>query len=436
MKLAFCIPTYGRSLEVSEFLEQYALLFYESGIDICYYDSSEDSKTKVVVKQWMDLYDNIYYINIPSDWHANHKVMYIYKQYAQSQKYDYLWICGDSIRYSEKIVKQIMGVLDSEYDMIIINGIDRGRIGTRMYTDGNELFQDCAWHMTLFGAVVVNVHTVLKHVLWSYIQEKYEIPERINYSHIGLYFETICKLDKFTALYLAADGELQGSLLRKKAGWYQEAFKVLCEYWPSTIEALPEYYTDKWEAINKLGYYSCLMPWDFLNYWMGDIYNFRIFLKYRTILKGMSHLNSVQLWSLACLNPKRSYYIATNDLKGYIKEKQKVRSLQRFCKRNRNIYIYGAGLVAKRYSRYLESKGIHYQGFLVTQKENMEKFHNHPVIPFSEFVSSYDGAGIIIGLNHKNMKEVQPMLMEHGVWEHSFHEYIMPVMLTDWKKER
>lgn len=33
------------------------------------------------------------------------------------------------------------------------------------------------------------------------------------------------------------------------------------------------------------------------------------------------------------------------------------------------------------------------------------------------------------------MEEIQPMLMEHGIWEHSFHEYIEPIMLTDWKDE-
>ena len=368
-KLAYCIPTYNRSTMVEEFLEQFASLFYQLRINILFYDSSEDNVTELVVKKWKKVYENIDYIHTPSDWHANHKVMYIYEQYAQNHIYDYLWICGDSVRHSEKILKQIVALLDSDYDIIVINGIDKGRIGTREYADGNELFQDCAWHMTLFGSVIVNVHTLLENVPWSYIEEKYEIPERINYSHIGLYFESIYRLDRFKAYYLAADQEVWGSRLKRKTGWYQDAFQVLCEYWPSTMNALPSYYTNKWEAINKLGYYSCLEPWSFLNFRRGNIYNIQTFFRYRKILTGMSRLNT-------------------------------------------------------------------FQRFLVTQKENNPKqFKNHPVVPLCEFKSSYNETGVIIGLNRKNMEEIQPMLTEHGIWEHSFHEYIESVMLTEWKSE-
>lgn len=435
-KLAFCIPTYNRRKMVEEFLEQFASIFYRLGIDIFFYDSSEDNSTEISVKGWKDVYQNITYIRTPPDWHANHKVMYIYEQYAQTHAYDYIWICGDSVRHSEKILKQIIVLLNSGYDMVVINGIDKGRIGMREYTDGNEFFQDCAWHMTLFGAVIVNVHTILENAPWSYIEEKYEIPERINYSHIGLYFESISRLAKFSAYHLAAGQEVWGSQLKGKAGWYQDAFQVLCEFWPSTINALPSYYTNKWAAINKLGYYSCLRLWDFLIYRKGNVYNIHTFFRYRKILIGMSRLNTFQLWSLAFLNPKPAYYFAVNDLKGYVKECQKILRLHSYCKKSRKVYIYGAGGAAKRYAEYLDRKRITYQGFLVTQKENNpEQIKNHSVIPLCEFKSSFDEAGIIIGLNKKNMEEIQPMLMEHGIWEHSFHEYIEPVMLMDWKDE-
>lgn len=432
--LAFCIPTYNRSTMVEEFLEQSASIFCQLGIDIFFYDSSEDNTTELVVKRWKNRYQNIAYIHTPSDWHANHKVLYIYEQLAQNHTFNYLWICGDTVRYSEKILKQIIELLNYNYDMIVINGIDKERIGTREYTDGNELFLDCAWYMTLFGAVIVNVHTILGNVPWSYIEEKYEIPERINYSHIGLYFETIYRLDKFKAYYLTAAQEVWGSRLKRKTGWYQDAFQVLCEYWPSTINALPSYYTNKWAAINKLGYYSCLEPWSFLDFRRGNVYNIHTFFRYRKILIGMSRLNSFQLWSLACLNPKTAYYFAINDLKGYMKECQKVYRLHSYCKKSQKIFIYGAGGVAQRYAGYLDRKRIPYHGFLVTQKENNPKqFKNHPVIPLCEFKSSYNEAGVIIGLNKKNMQDIQPMLMEHGIWEHSFHEYIEPIMLTDWR---
>lgn len=433
LKLAFCVPTFNRSPMIAEFLEQFASLYHQMGIDILYYDSSEDDNTETLVKRWMALYKNIYYYRVPSHWHANSKVLYIYEQFVQSSKYDYLWVCGDSMRHSECILRKIIAIFDIGYDMIIINGIDGGRIGTREYIMGNELFQDCAWHMTLFGAVILNVHTMLPYVPWAYIKKTYEIPERINYSHIGLYFETICRMDKFRAYYFAADGEVWGSKLKGKAGWYQDTFQTLCEFWPSAIEALPGYYTDKWSAINKLGYLSCLALWNIVKYRKGNIYNIQIFLKYRKVLTGMTHLNAFQLWSLARLNLRFAYCIATGQVKGYMEGIERIYRLHRFCKKKQKIYIYGAGRIAERYADYLLRKGIDYQGFLVTTRENNPgEFLNHPVIPLNEFIPDGGRAGIIIGLGKKNMTEIQPILEEHGLWKTSFHKYIMPIMLEDW----
>ncbi|WP_312503634.1 glycosyltransferase [Lacrimispora sp.] len=429
-QLAFCIPTYNRSIMIEEFLEQFSALFYELGIDIYYYDSSENEETRLVVEKWMLLYKNICYIRIPSTWHANKKVQCILEQYGVEQKYNYLWVCGDSVRFSELALRKILPLLDQKYDMIIVSGTEKGQLGTREYTDKNELFQNCAWHMTLFGAVILNVHTMLKEVPWMGLKEKYETSDRINYSHVGYYFEIICKLEKFRAYHLTVDRGIQTSRLKLAGGWYHDAFKVLCEYWPSTIDALPQCYMNKKDAINKLGYYSCLTPRRFLHYRRGNVYNINTLLRYRTALKDMSRLNIFQLWSLSCLNPKLAYYIAANDLKGYIKDTRKIHRLRGFCKKHHAIYIYGAGKIAELYGKYMQRKGIAFQGFLVTQKEkNPEILQDHPVIPLSDFEDLCEGTGIIIGLNQQNIKEVQPIIKELGLWKNTFHEYILPVIL-------
>lgn len=436
-RLAFCIVTYNRSIMVEEFLEQFSALFHELEIDIKYYDSSENEESLQVVEKWMMLYKNIRYIRIPTAWHANKKVQYIIEQYGMEQKYDYLWICGDSVRFSEAAIRKALPLFDLKYDMIIVSDTGAGQPETREYADKNELFQNCAWYMTLFGAVILNVHTMIKEVPWLSIKEKYEIPDRINYSHVGYYFEMICKLDKFRAFHLAVDRGVWTSRYKLAGGWYHDAFKVLCEYWPSTIDALPQCYTDKKTAINKLGYYSCLKPRSFLHYRMGNVYNVHIFLKYRKALKDMSRLNTFQLWSLACLNPKLAYYIAANDFKGYLQDIIRLYRLSSFCKKYQFIYIYGAGRVAEQYGRYMRRKKIAFQGFLVTCRErNPEKLLDHPVIPLSELESTYERTGVILGLNQQNISEIQPHLERQGLWKDTFHEYIVPVILEDWKGKK
>ena len=431
-KLAFCIVTYDRSIMIEEFLEQFLGLFFDLGIDIYYYDSSENEKSRLVVEKWMMLYKNLRYIRIPTTWHANKKVLHIIEQYGMEQKYDYLWVCGDSVRFSELAIRKILPLLDRKYDMLIVSGTDDGQLGTREYVDKNELFQNCAWYMTLFGAVILNVSTMLKGIPWVSIKEKYEIPDRINYSHVGYYFEMICNLDKFCAYHLTVDRGVWTSRFKHAGGWYHDTFKILCEYWPSTIDALPQCYTNKKDVINKLGYYSCLTPRSFLHYRSGNVYNVHTFLRYRKVLKDMSRLNTFQLWSLACLNPKLAYYIAVNDLKACMKDTKKIHRLRSFCKKYHTIYIYGAGRMAEQYGRYMLRNGIAFQGFLVTQKGmNPEELQNHPVIPLLDFKDSWEGTGIIIGLNQQNMKEIQSILKKQGLWENTFQEYILPVMLED-----
>lgn len=431
-KLAFCIATYERSIMIEEFLEEFSTLFYELGIDIYYYDSSENIKSKLVVEKWMMLYKNIHYVQVPTTWHANKKVLYIIEQFGIDQKYDYLWICGDSIRFSELVIRRVFLMLEQQHDIIIVSHTGKEHTKEREYTDRNELFQNYAWYMTLFGAVILNVHTMIKEVPWVSIKEKYEVPNRINYSHVGFYFEMICKLDKFRAFHITVEKGVWTSRFKIVGGWYHEAFKVLCEYWPSTIEELPRCLTDKKVAINKLGYCSCLTPKSFLHYRMGNVYNIHTFLRYRKILKDMSRLNTFKLWSLACLNPQIAYYIAIGDIVGYFKEIKKLYHYRIFCKKYEVIYIYGAGRVAELYGRYMKREGIDYSGFLVTEKtKNLDKLLDQSVVEIKDIQKPNGGVGIILGLNQQNIKEVQPVLERLGLWQNTFHEYICPIMLEE-----
>lgn len=432
-RLAFCIPTFNRSQLVADFLEHLASIFHRLGIDVFYYDSSEDDKTRLIVEQWMVRYDNITYIHVPSGCHANHKVIQIFKQYAREQTYDYLWVCKDTIQPEEAVMEMVLQKLPLQYDMVIVNGMDHEKIGTKEYTDGNQLFQDLAWYLTLFGAVLLNVHTILQHVPWQQIEEKYEIPERINYAHVGLYFEVISRMKQFHAIHLAVE-QMRNSGLKVKSGWHKDTFPVLCECWPSVIQALPDYYTNKTVAMNKLGYYSVLTPYGFLCFRREHIYTRKIYWKYRKILKGLAGLNTFQLWSLAFVTPKLSYFIAEHDKKGYLQEQMTLYHLHCFCKKNSRLFIYGAGVMAERYGKYLMKKNIEFQGFLVTEQgKNPYMFQKHPVMELEAFIVSGEKAGIIVALNQKNTDEVCLILKQYGLLDHAFCDAIMPVMLEDWK---
>lgn len=433
-KIAFCIPTYQRSLVVDELLEECVDFLNFMGIDIYFYDSSEDENTKLCVDHWMEKYKNIFYTHLPTDWHANAKVLYIFEQYSLEQKYDYLWLCGDSIRFSNRVVGQVIDILSVEYDLLIVNGQDFAEIGSREYVDKNELFLDCAWYMTLFGGVVLNIHTLLKAIPWITIREKYEIPSRINFSHIGVYLETIHNMENFKAFHLSCEKGLKSSSLKGFSGWYQDAFKILCEYWPSTIEALPPYYTRKVEAMNKLGYYSCLRSFNLLYYRRKDVYNIYTLLKYWKVLGGLTNLNAFQLWSMACLEPNLAYFILEKNLKGYFDAILNLHALHKFCKKYESVYIYGAGIMGKRYQNYLKHKGINIAGFVVTERgNNSETVNGYPVTILSKMVHASTRIGIIVAVNPKYIQEVEAHLKKYNMWDNTYYEYINPIMMEQYE---
>lgn len=430
-KLALCIPTYNRTAIVAEFLEQYADFYYHSGIDLYYYDSSENADTESVVEEYAGKYNNIYYVRVPVTCHANKKVRSIFEKFGLDQKYDYLWVCGDAVRCSKQVVTRVLHTLDKEYDLIIVNGMDNEEIGTREYADANELFHDCAWYMTLFGAVILNVRSMLHELPWQQLIDKYEITQRINYSHVGFYFEILHKMPRFRAMHFSVGpGGLWNTALKQRSGWLSDVFLILCEYWPSAVNALPEYYTDKEKVIKKLGSMATLQPWNFIVYRRENVYNLKVFLRYRKVLEKMTELNQFQLWGLACLNPGFAFCLANHNVKGYFKERLKMYSLHRYCKKFDHLYIYGAGSIAARYAKYLHRKGILLCGFLVTQKkDNPVSFQNHPVLALDELGVVSDDVGIIIGMNEKNMEEIRPVLEKLGIWDQTYHECLLSVML-------
>lgn len=84
-----------------------------------------------------------------------------------------------------------------------------------------------------------------------------------------------------------------------------------------------------------------------------------------------------------------------------------------FCKQYSQIYIYGAGIKAKRCANALSSNGISFEGFVVSDKKNnanvylQHKVHSIKRVPYKD-----KNVGILIALNEQNAQQVYPILRE------------------------
>lgn len=422
VKIAVCIPTYNRSQIVEEFLVKCSADYVNFGIDIYIYDSSTDDKTENVVKSWLEQLSCLYYIRIPSYLHANMKVFKIFQQQGFRMLYDFIWVCGDSLRFSREALSLVLSSVTPDYDMIEVNGMDKEKLGIRVYDDLNDYFKDCAWQLTLFGAVLLNVKTMLTGVDWKDYELRYSSKEFINFSHVSFYFNKLASMTSFKALHLSLNPSLLStSGLREKYGWYGETFYVICCGWVQTIKKLPSCYKDKREAMVKFGRYTVLNTMDLLKLREDGYFNKSIYKQYRGVWREVCDIPIIKLYMIASMPTliNRLMRKAWTYFKAF---KCRVH-LKKFLKQYTEIIIYGAGRKAFRYGEYFNEKNISYNGYCVTESgDNVSELLGHPVYSLAEIQESLNNVGIILALNSVNAEEVIEILQSKGMKENVFYD--------------
>lgn len=421
MKTEICIPTYKRSEAINELLQRYLDIYTRMGFDIHIYDSSDDDDTKDVFEKYSKGDRNLFYHMVDSQVHSNMKVYSIYEEFAAGD-YDYIWVQSDSIRWTIESLELVLKIIESDnYDMIVPNYRDIENIGNREYSDINEFFLDCAWHMTLYGAVILR-KSVLEKIDWEMLKNKYGVPERINFSHVGMYFEQIYKMNSFKAFHIGLpEYSLTSTLYKKESGWRKETFFIHCECWPSVINALPNAYKNKKEVIKKQGKYSGDLTIEGVKKLRSEnVLNFECMKKYASIWNDVSDISLAKMFFYVFITPK----MAKNLMIDTRKEKRLKKRIKRFCKLYKKIYIYGCGQVGNNFSQYLEDMNINFEGFLISKgKADKVTLRGKPVREIDVDVIENEKVGIVLALNELNSRQVLESIREMNVKAGIFTEY-------------
>jgi len=407
ISVALCIVTYERSNIVQDFLINCSAYYIQAGIDIYYYDSSVSDKTESVVCNWPDQ-DHIYYIRMPSEMRPSTKVYKIFQGYGLRKDYDFIWLSNDGLQCSSPAIEHLMSNLSLEYDIVEPCHTDRENIGTKIFTDPNEYMQMCAWHLTLFGATLLNSHTMLNNVDWACYENKFLVPGMV-FSHVRFYFNRILELEQFHALFLSLPHSMiRESKLKKDIGWRKRFFFVLCEDWVRTIENLPEIYTGKKTSCVKFGDLFVLRKSElFYHFRSSGLYSFNVYWKYRDAWEKVTSLPKSKLLlaaltpkSLISLNRERNVHIGLSKLK-------------KFCSTHPRVVIFGTGVTGEIYDKYFKESGLSYEAFCVShRKPNKKDFLNHPIYELDE-IKKYPGdIGIVVALIDENAKEVLSVLQD------------------------
>lgn len=415
-RLAICIPTYNRAAIIEEMLAKSLENYTKRDWDLYIYDSSTDNNTRIIVEKYMKKYSGLFYKYIDSSVHSNLKVYFVFEEFGNAQEYEYVWIGTDTFTWSETLLDVVRHNLDLNYDLLIVNYRDVDKIGTREFTDYNDLFVNCAWHMTYYGATIYKTKTMLQEVPWEYLKERYCIPERINFSHVAYCFEKICTMPQFTAKHLSFHSKhLYVSPMKKNVIAYKkETFYIFCECWPSMIMALPDCYHNKELAIQKHGINSGM----FLDKYLIElreegIYTYDIYKKYENIWQMLTNVSKKRL-KVISLFPKK--WVRMLQFKYYYNLKRTKKKIVKFAKRHSQLYLYGCGAKATFFAQYLQENNIAFQGFIVTALDQEKStFMDKKVLQFKPDILSDPKVGLIMALGRVNTQEVMDMIKKTNI---------------------
>lgn len=403
-KLAICIPTYNRAEMIEEMLLRCAEIYRQEDVDVCFFDSSDNDKIQEIVNRYSGTYRNLFYRRIPTETHSNLKVLNIYREFSESKKYEYMMLSTDYMQFTEDGIWLIQKICKNDFDLCVLNYRDVERIGEKTYTDINDFFYDCAWHLTSYMSAVVRV-SFLAGTEWEYIYERYTVPQRINHSHVALLFEQLSRKTGFLAVHVPVSSKhIRISSYRKSAYWEREIFPVWCEYWPDMIHALPDCYRNKDAVIRKNGVNAGLLSWPgFAAYRQERTYDFGVYRKYRKEWKTLTDVPRFLLWLLAIMPPSMAgLFQGYNWRRKFLKCR-----LRRFCRSHAAVYVYGCGFMGNRVSDLLDELKVDYQGYIVSDLSNEKKsFHGLEVISYDEFLRKSSDAGIIIAMKQENTEQV------------------------------
>ena len=166
-KLAVIVPTANRPKSIEYYLQQVGRAHEFYGIDLIFYDSSDDDSTKRVVEEFTEgKCEHIIYERYTGGFDGitiDEKGTTAYSVF--SRKYKYVWMSRDSwVIDIAGIRKKFLYYIRKSPDAIVLYSPveDEKHIGYREYTDCTELFRDSCCHMAILGATVFSSEFMLR----------------------------------------------------------------------------------------------------------------------------------------------------------------------------------------------------------------------------------------------------------------------------------
>ena len=218
---------------------------------------------------------------------------------------EYVWALSDSTRIAPNAITFILNLLDhKDFGIIAVNSENRDLSYKSMsYQNPNEVLGKFGWHLNLMGATIYSKDAI------NFIG-KIEKMDFNNFPHFFLIFNylTINPSFYWVNKNLVGNG-------KKKSYWLEKIFKVFIDDWERVVYNLPNNYYNKIkkQTVYKHSLNTGLFNIKTLLMLNGlNIYNYKIFNKYRTKLSKHSQLNTIILFFISVLPFKNILQLRDN----------------------------------------------------------------------------------------------------------------------------
>ena len=262
-KIAVCIPTYERPKAVEDVLFHCAETYKRCGVDVYYYDSSEDDSTRKVIESYQNAgYDNLYYIRITPGTNFGLKFEHVVMMHGTKKEYEYMWYSKDRCWCEEKTLKLIYKAMKECHDLIFLDvGHPDSEREIAICNDANEFYHRCGDYATSMDTTIYNVKTMLRDDFgmeeFRKIHDKHD-----GFMHFIIIFEQLAKKKKPDICLLSGRNVTIFNSRNVRSGWHERRIQTWGKVWVEVNEALPDCYTEKDVVIKR----TASLPW-----LLGDI---------------------------------------------------------------------------------------------------------------------------------------------------------------------
>lgn len=245
--IACVFVTHNHSDVVEQVLPIFIDPYTEHGIDIYYYDSSQDNKTKEIVESYIAKgYHNLFYVDVRFTKSPDEKLACLYNGYGLQKDYDYIWNVKDRCFFVGKTLDEIVNECQKGYDVVFtVNEEDRWEIDIPkykdVYHDPVEFFSHYGQLTTNWECLIRKKSTMIDPIEWSFYLDGDELKKDNGFLQVMTLFNRLAEMDDISIRVIHNGSDKYYSMLTTSS-WENIVFLQWIDFWVDMINGLPAIY--------------------------------------------------------------------------------------------------------------------------------------------------------------------------------------------------